>query len=104
MNARTGRLGIFMLMTLLLAIGCESLQSNNRSADPARPDTPAWNQLQTGMAHTEVYNLLGPPIEVRVTAVQTTWFYSDRGSDGPRVIFDTPNMTVERSVSPATAR
>jgi outer membrane protein assembly factor BamE (lipoprotein component of BamABCDE complex) len=59
-----------------------------------------WNQIRSGMKHTEVLSLLDEPMVVKVTRVNTYWYYSDRGAKGPYVVLDTSAMTVDRWQTP----
>lgn len=56
---------------------------------------PAWQQLRSGMPHTEVLDLLGPPQASDISRLRTFWFYSPQQMDGAFVRFDTSAMTVE---------
>ena len=53
----------------------------------------------TGLAREQV-SLLGEPGHVKVTKVNTTWYYSDRRAEGPHVVFDTRQMRVDRWRAP----
>ena len=62
--------------------------------------TVGWSQLKSGMDAVEVLSLLDEPRHVKVTKVNTTWYYSDRRFEGPHVVFGTREMRVERWRSP----
>ena len=99
-----------LCMVALMATGCEQPQQRGEevgmSAGPGEGERPAsayrvgWNQIRSGMKHSEVLSLLGEPVGVKVTRVNTYWYYSERGSKGPHVILDTSAMTVDRWTSP----
>lgn len=59
-----------------------------------------WSQLNEGMDAVEVLSLLDEPRQIKVTKVNTTWYYSDRRAAGPHVVFDTRQMRVERWRAP----
>jgi hypothetical protein len=52
------------------------------------------------MDAVEVLSLLDEPRHVKVTKVNTTWYYSDRRFEVPHVVFGTREMRVERWRSP----
>lgn len=89
----------------LVLVACEQPQKRGDSAgmteEPAKAERSAtayeaaWNQLRQGMKHTEVLALLGEPPSVKVTKINTYWYYSERGAKGPHVVFDTRTMTVD---------
>jgi hypothetical protein len=55
-----------------------------------------WSQLKGGMDAVEVLSLLDEPRHIKVTKINTTWYYSDRRAEGPHVVFGTRQMRVER--------
>jgi hypothetical protein len=80
--------------------------ATERGTEPAARSgsghTIAWQQIRGGMDPVEVLSLLDEPHRIKVTKVSTYWYYSDRGADGPVVVFDTRNMRVERWRSPGS--
>jgi hypothetical protein len=64
--------------------------------------TIGWSALKAGMDGVEVLSLLGEPRHVKVTKINTIWYYSDRLPEGPRVVFDTRRMRVDRWQPPAS--
>ncbi|MCP4590204.1 MAG: outer membrane protein assembly factor BamE [bacterium] len=71
--------------------------SRTSEGSPSEPVfSPAWNQIRRGMTPDEVLMLLDEPAHMKVTRVNTYWYYSDRARKGPHVVFDTCRMVVER--------
>jgi hypothetical protein len=101
---------IAFAVSLCLAIGITACQhppkggqpapevSKGRDAEPGW--TVGWSQLRERMDAVEVLSLLDEPKHVKVNKVNTTWYYSDRGAEGPYVVFDTRRMRVERWRAP----
>ena len=95
-----------LIMSFCLAIGitgCHQPHKGGQSPAEAGKEqasepewTIGWSQLKNGMDAPEVLSLLGEPTHVKVTKVNTTWFYSDRRAEGPHVVFDTRKMRVDR--------
>lgn len=96
----------------LLMTACAPADKRGDEVQAGRPSSPAkspalapaasWNQIRVGMSHTEVLELLGAPVEVKVSRVTTRWYYSDRATDGPHVVLTTSRMTVERFRRPTS--
>ena len=94
----------------LSVIGCQTAHKTDEGAvatTSARPETQSeptwtigWSQLKTGMDAVEVLSLLDEPKHVKVTKINTAWYYSERRTDGPLVVFDTRKMRVERWKAP----
>ncbi len=80
---------------LFAATGCET---GGGMSEPrvTGGTTIGWNNMESGLNPRQVLSLLDEPADVRVTQVTTTWYYSDRGANGPYVVFDTGSMTVQR--------
>ncbi|UCF32974.1 MAG: hypothetical protein JSV78_11645 [Phycisphaerales bacterium] len=80
--------------------------ATERGGEPAARSesgyTIGWQQIRGGMDPVEVLSLLNEPHRIKVTKVSTYWYYSNRGADGPVVVFDTRNMRVERWRSPGS--
>ncbi len=105
------RIGWIMLLgAAVTVVGCEQTQRANGSdqqdqsastyrSEPKR--TIGWDQLRTGIDPVEVISLVGEPMDVKVSTVNTRWYYSNRGNEGPHVVFDTRTMKVERWRAPA---
>lgn len=107
------RKAIAFVLSLCVLIGITACQQPTKSGQPARsppevskgPDSEpdwsiGWSQLKGGMDAVEVLSLLDEPKHVKVTKVNTTWYYSDRRAEGPHVVFDTRQMRVERWRAP----
>lgn len=79
------------------------MEAGERPADQ-RASEPragvAWGQLRPGMDPVEVLSMFGEPKHVKVSKINTTWYYSDRGAEGPFIVFDTRGMSVERWQAP----
>ena len=98
------------LCLLVSIIGCQQppkrdqpVQSSpdfgkERDSEPGW--TIGWSHLKAGMDVAEVLSLLDEPKHVKVTKVNTTWYYSDRRAEGPYVVFDTRQMRVENWRAP----
>ena len=92
--------GTVMLVALagiaLLGIACDPVAA---PAPTARAEMVGggvgWNQIQSGMRHVDVLSELGVPLSAKVGKLRTTWYYSNQGTAGARVVFDTSSMTVE---------
>jgi hypothetical protein len=71
----------------------------------AKPGPPVytvgWNQMRVGLDPVEVLTLIDEPRQVKVTRINTIWYYSDRGNEDAHVVFGTRNMRVERWRAPA---
>lgn len=80
-----------VLIGLSLCVGCES--SGRRA--PVTESSVGWRNLRVGTPHTRVLTELGEPTASETRRLQTTWYYSERGEDGPWVRFDTNSMTLE---------
>ncbi len=104
---------IELILSLFLVIGITAChqppkveQSTLASPEPrtgqgSEPKwTIGWSQLKNGMDAVEVLSLLDEPRHVKVTKVNTIWYYSNRRAEGPLVVFDTRRMRVERWRSP----
>ncbi|MBU0640263.1 MAG: hypothetical protein KKB50_15460 [Planctomycetes bacterium] len=101
---------VAVLVLLAPLVGCQQpakgeppAQSSPevRREGDSEPDwTIGWSQLKAGMDAVEVLSLLNGPQHIKVTKVNTTWYYSDRRADGPHVVFDTRQMRVEGWRSP----
>ena len=95
-----------LIMSFCLAVGiggCHRPSKGGQShaetgkGQVSEPEwTIGWSQLKNGMDAVEVLSLLDEPRHVKVTKVNTTWFYSDRRAEGPYVVFDTRRMRVDR--------
>lgn len=91
----------------LVFLACEQPQQGDgtpqdrRDAPRAESNwSPGWSQLSAGMDPVEVLTLLDEPLSVKVSRINTTWFYSQREAQGPYVVFDTRQMRVERWRAP----
>lgn len=106
---------IAIVLSLCWIVGFTACQQPSKVDQPAQSSTevdkqrgtePAWTigwgQLKGGMDAVEVLSLLNEPKHVKVTKVNTTWYYSDRRADGPHVVFDTRQMRVERWRPPSS--
>jgi hypothetical protein len=98
-----------VLLACLLPCGaCRQADSNDVEAQPGAEKSTAgesawsigWSQLRSGMDPVEVLSLIDEPINIKVARVNTTWYYSQRGAEGPHVVFDTRQMRVERWRAP----
>jgi hypothetical protein len=96
---------VSVLAAALLSTGC----GNGHDDGAAGMTVPAqatpvfaigWNHLRKGMNPREVLDLIDEPMKVKVSTVSTRWWYSAYGDRGPRVIFDTETMKVERWYAP----
>lgn len=87
---------------LALATGCsdEKARSDEASVKSSSGYHVGWRQIRRGMTPDEVYSALGEPERVKVAFVTTYWYYSDTGTDGPHVSFDTREMTVSTWQTP----
>ena len=96
-----------MLVGLVVAVPACSQQDGRTgpaAGTPRQTDARAdinWNQLKTGMDAVEVLTLLDQPVDIKVTKINTTWYYSTRGTEGPYVVFDTRSMRVDRWRAPS---
>ncbi|MFH1746774.1 MAG: hypothetical protein ABIG44_06985 [Planctomycetota bacterium] len=110
MYFRTGKV---LVMSLCLLVGIAACRQLSRSDQPvtsstetrqtrdAQPEwTIAWSQIKTGMDPAEILSLLDEPRHVKITKINTAWYYSDRRAEGPYVMFDTRQMRVERWRAP----
>ena len=59
-----------------------------------------WQQIENGLKPQEVLSHLGEPVDVKVSNINTYWYYSDRGKDGPYVAFDTRSNVVDSYRTP----
>jgi len=97
------------VVSLCLVVGITACQQPPKGEQPAKPSpevstgrdaepgwTIGWSQLKGGMDAVEVLSLLDEPKHIKVTKVNTTWYYSDRRAEGPYVVFDTRQMRVDR--------
>ena len=107
------RKALTLVVSLCLVVGITACQQPSKvdqapqsSAEAGRerdsePDwTIGWSLLKGGMDAAEVLSLLEEPKHIKVTKVNTTWYYSDRRVEGPFVVFDTRQMRVERWRAP----
>jgi len=107
MNARNT---VALILSLCLAVGAGGCRQQHRgglsAAEPGKAQTSeprwtvGWAQLENDMDAVEVLSLLDEPWHVKVTKINTTWFYSDRRAEGPHVVFDTRRMRVDRWRAP----
>lgn len=93
---------LLVIVGLVAVAGCAT---SDREAGSAGTESSAgwtvgWGQLKTGMNAVEVLEVLDEPVDVRVSKVSTTWYYSGRGESGPYVVFDTRRSSVERWRAP----
>ena len=100
-------IGIGILALALTACERSSRDSEVKSDDSqakagsSEPGfTVGWSRLQSGMKSDEVLRLLDEPKSIKATTVNTYWYYSDREADGPHVVFDSREMTVDRWRAP----
>ena len=104
----TRRFGILILVagwTLSLHAGCASNTPTPASPRPsndvkaprgAEGPLAGFRQLRRGMNPSEVLVELGSPITIKTEMMFTYWYYSNHGSSGPHVVFDTRDMRVVR--------
>lgn len=90
----------FVAMAALLAasvLGCASDGGDTgmKSGAPSGTTTIGWDQIRRGMTPDEVIKALDLPQDSRITMVNTYWYYSNKGAQGPYVKFGTRDMTVE---------
>ena len=78
----------------------EGAQTKRKHLEPKY--TIGWQQIKNGMDPAEVLSVLDEPVDIKVTQVSTYWYYSERGSEGPYVGFDTRTMKVDRWRPPAS--
>ena len=78
----------------------EGAQAKSKYSEPKY--TIGWQQIKNGMDPVEVLSVLDEPVDIKVTKVSTYWYYSERGSNGPYVGFDTRSMKVDRWQPPAS--
>ena len=103
----TRMLALVVLGCAVLGVpACSQCECSTGAEADAKPQVEAkadinWNQLKSDMDAVEVLTLLGEPADVKVTKINTTWFYSNRGAKGPSVTFDTRSMRVDRWRVPA---
>jgi hypothetical protein len=99
-------LAAMMLICLTLGVaGCSQSTVNDPADRPAASDRETrtaeprwsigWSRLKPGMDPVDVLDLLDEPKHVKVSRINTTWYYSDRQADGPYVVFGTREMRVE---------
>lgn len=95
-----GKLAVVVgaLVTAALICGCETGGAHDSGGSTRF--SVGWNQLESGMNPVQVLSVLDEPTDVRITRVNTFWYYSDRGADGPHVVFGTRDMRVERWRAP----
>ena len=95
-KVRTHLLGLIMLGLILLP-ACQSDGEDDGMNQGAQATTRtiSWDQIKTGMGPNDVLSLLGEPVNAKVTRVRTTWYYSNRGAQGPHVVFDTRQNRVD---------
>ena len=99
---------IWMIAVVALAVtavvGCQQPQradsADQSGAQAASARTIGWDRIARGQDPAEVFDLLGEPMQISVTKLNTFWYYSARGQQGPRVVFDTRTMHVERWQAP----
>ena len=107
------RTSIALVMSLCLLASITACQQPPKGDQPARSSpevrkerysepgwTVGWSQLKAGIDAVEVLSLLDEPKDIKVTKVNTTWYYSDRRAEGPHVVFDTRQMRVDRWRAP----
>ena len=92
---------IIASITLFCLAGCGQ-PSGDADSDSAKATgrsdatwTIVWSQITKGMNAVEVLTLLDEPVSVKVSKVNTTWYYSSGGADGPYVALSTRSATVE---------
>jgi len=110
MYPRTAITLVTSLCLLVTITGCQQPPKGDQLAQSAPPTgkerdsepgwTIGWSQLKTGMDAVEVLSLLNEPKHVKISKVNTTWYYSDRRAEGPHVVFDTRQMRLERWRAP----
>jgi hypothetical protein len=87
----------------LVSAGCHlpaARPSDGAGAAPASDYTVGWGQIRSGMTPDEVLAVLDEPRDIKVTRVNTYWYYSERGAEGPHIVFGTRTNTVERWRAP----
>ena len=77
-------------------------EAQTKSQHPEPKYTIGWQQIKNGMDPAEVLSVLDEPVDIKVSQVSTYWYYSERGSNGPYVGFDTRSMRVGRWRPPAS--
>jgi hypothetical protein len=107
------RTAVTLVLSLCLLVSITACQQRSRGDQPTHSspevsrgqDTEpgwsvGWSQLKAEVDAVEVLSLLGEPKHIKVNKVNTTWYYSDRGAEGPYVVFDTRRMRVDRWRAP----
>lgn len=107
MRGKTNWIGALCIVAMLVG-ACQQAEprydegAQTKSQRPEPKYTIGWQQIRNGMDPVEVLSVLDEPINIKVTNVSTYWYYSERGSEGPHVAFDTRTMKVDRWRPPAT--
>ena len=87
----------------LTSAGCHSAATRpGESGAASAPSgyTVGWAQIRTGMTPDEVLTALDEPRDIKATRINTYWYYSERGTEGPYIVFGTRSNTVERWRAP----